>query len=419
MIQPQRAPRLRPAALAEAWRTFWFQPQPVYTLGLIRIVFGALMVAWTVSLLPDLDDLFGEHGVTPRQPSFAFQWGVFDVWTSDRALLIGWAVLLVSAIALAVGWHSRIAALAVFVLVVSFEYRNPWVFNSGDTLIRVAALILALSPCGAALSLDRRRSTGSFWSAQIRAPWTIRLLQIQLSLIYLATVRAKMSGQAWPQGTAVSYALRLEDMLILRAPHWLTANALLMNAATWGTLAIELSIGILVWNRRLRPWVLAAGVVMHSLIMISIAVGFFAPAMFVLYLAFLPPEIVQRLPNTIKHFGPESLSRLRSQTPTANVRHDDMCEHQQVDNDSSPRLPGHTPAEWIKIAEPYGDQPVGTWLINNGADRNGGPRLIHQQPPEILEVDEHLPVGRATVRRSVTPRRSVRPEIARGLGPDL
>jgi hypothetical protein len=379
MTEPDRALRLSPAVLVEAWRTFWFRPEPAYTLGLIRIAFGALMVAWTVSLLPDLDELFGEHGVMPRQPSIAFQWGVFEIWTSDRALLIGWAVLLVSAIALMVGWHSRLAALAVFVLVVSFAYRDPWVLNSGDSLLRVEALILALSPCGAALSLDRRRSPGTFWSAQNRAPWAMRLLQIQLSLIYLSTVRAKISGHGWQEGTAVSYALRLQDMLIVPTPHWITANALSMNAATWGTLVLELSLGILVWNKRLRPWVLAGGLVMHSMIMITIAVGFFAPAMFVLYLAFVPPEVVQRLPNTIKHVGAKSLSRLRSYSATANGRDDGMCEPQPVDNDSSPEPPALTPAEWIEPAEPHGDQPVGTWLINNWADRSDGTRLINSR----------------------------------------
>ncbi|MDT5053917.1 MAG: hypothetical protein QOF66_2283 [Mycobacterium sp.] len=338
MTEPDRARALSPAALAEAWQTFWFRPEPAYTLGLIRIAFGALMVAWTVSLLPNLDDLFGEHGVMPRQPSIAFQWGVFEIWTSNHALLIGWAVLLVSAIALTVGWHSRLAALAVFVLVVSFTYRDPWVFNSGDSLVHVEALILALAPSGAALSLDRRRSAGRFWSAQLRAPWTIRLLQIQLSLIYLSTVRAKMSGHAWPEGTAVSYALRLQDMLIVPTPHWFTTNALLMNAATWGTLVLELSIGILVWNRRLRPWVLAAGVVMHTLIMMTIGVGFFAPAMFVLYLAFLPAGTVQRLPSNIKRVVAELLTLLRRHTREANQRDHDTDNHHDVDDNASPAL---------------------------------------------------------------------------------
>jgi hypothetical protein len=304
--------RRRPLATAlKTWRMFWFRPQPAYTLGLVRMAFGVVAIGWTVSLLPDLYQLFGGNGIEPEQPGDAFYWGVFAIWTSDRALLIGWAVLLVSSVALAIGWHSRLAALGVFVLILSFEHRDPWVWNSGDAAVRIEALFLALSPCGAALSLDQRRSTGTFWSAQRRPQWPVRLMQLQLSLIYLASALTKMNGDAWPKGTAVSYALRMQDLALLPTPHWLTNSALLMNAVTWGTLTLELSLAILVWNRRLRPWLLAAGVVMHTTIMITIAVGFFSLAMFVLYLAFIPPETVQRLPSSTKRMAAKVVRALR------------------------------------------------------------------------------------------------------------
>ncbi len=286
----------RLATAVAAWRTFWFQLQPAHTLGLVRMAFGMLAIGWTISLLTNLDAFFGPDGILPRQPEGNFQWGVFAFWTDDRALLVGWLVLLIASVALTIGWHSRLAALAVFVLILSFEHRDQWVFNTGDLAVRIEALLLALSPCGAALSLDQRRGTGKFWSAQQRSQWALRLLQLQVSLIYLASVQVKLNGNAWPQGTAVSYALRLQDMLLLPMPHWLTTNALAMNAATWATLAVELAVGILVWNRQLRPWVLAVGVLMHSVIMVTITVGFFSLAMFVLYLAFVPPDTVERLP---------------------------------------------------------------------------------------------------------------------------
>jgi hypothetical protein len=303
MTEPQNGSRRWPVAVLQGWRTFWFRPQPAYTLGLVRMAFGALAVGWTFSLLPDLHELFGPHGVEPQQWPGGYQWGVFAVWTGDRALTIGWTVLLVSAVALAIGWHSRLAALTVFVLILSFEHRNLWVFNSGDLAVRIEALFLALSPCGGALSLDQRRSAGTFWSAQQRAQWPVRLMQAQLTLIYLASVLAKLNGDAWPQGTAVSYALRLPDMLLLPFPPGLATNALLMNFATWVTLMVELSIGILVWNNRFRPWVLAVGVVMHTVIMMTITVGFFTLAMFVLYLAFVPPDVVQRFPCGVQRLA--------------------------------------------------------------------------------------------------------------------
>jgi hypothetical protein len=182
-------------------------------------------------------------------------------------------------------------------------------------------------------------------------------------------------------------------MLILPTPHWLTANALLMNVATWGTLALELSIGILVWNKRFRPWVLAGGVVMHSLIMITIAVGFFAPATFVLYLAFIPAETVRRLPNTIKHVGAQLLAFLRRHRRTGDERHPGMPECHPADDDTPTRTPAQTPSHWIKASEPR-RETIPTSPITNGADRFGGrSRLIEQRPPVILEVDRHLPVG--------------------------
>jgi vitamin K-dependent gamma-carboxylase-like protein len=300
MTEPKRRQRPRVTAAVQAWREFWFQPQPAYTLGLVRMAFGVVAIGWTISLLPDLSTLFGPHGIMPQQPGDAFDWGVFALFTSESALLIGWVVLLVSSVALTIGWHSRLAALAVFVLILSFQHRDPWTWNSGDVAVRIEALVLALSPCGAALSLDQARGAGKFWSAQECPQWPVRLMQLQMSLIYLASALSKINGGAWPQGTAVSYAVRLQDLSLLSPPHWVTDNALLMNAATWGTLAVELSLAFLVWNHRLRPWVLAAGAVMHTIIMITIAVGFFTVAMFVLYLAFVPPEAVQGLPHNAK-----------------------------------------------------------------------------------------------------------------------
>jgi len=287
-------------ALIDAWRTFWFRPQPMYTLGLVRIACGLLITAWTISFFPDLSDLFGGNGVLPDGPLDEYAWSLFEQWHSEPALFIGWGVLLLSAIAMTVGWHTRLASIVLCVLVLSFQHRDPSAFNSGDLVIRIEALVLAMAPSGAALSLDQRRRAGAFWSAQLRAPWGIRLLQLQLSIVYLASVRWKVAGAAWLDGTAVSYALRVWDMVIVPVPQWFIDNPLIINVATWGALATELCLGVLVWNRRLRPWVLLAGVLMHTSIMLTMAVGFFTSAMFVLYLAFAPPETVRQLPATLR-----------------------------------------------------------------------------------------------------------------------
>jgi len=300
MTNVTRAVRRRLTVIGQAWQSFWFQPQPMYTLGVVRMAFGALAILWGLWLLPMRDGLLDANGVTPTQPSTAHAWGLFAVWNTNGAMLIGIVVLVLAAFALLVGWHSRLAAILVFILIMSFERRIPLAFNSGDALVRVEALFIAISPCGAALSLDQRRTTGSFWSAQTRPNWPIRLLQVQLSIIYIAAAQVKLSGEPWLHGTAVSYVLRLEDMQRVIAPEWFATNALAMNMLTWGTIAVELAVGILVWFPRFRPWVLAAGVLMHLLIDAYVQVGIFSYAMFVMYFAWLSPETAKLLPQKVR-----------------------------------------------------------------------------------------------------------------------
>ena len=49
---------------------------------------------------------------------------------------------------------------------------------SGDTLLRIVAVLVAISPAGAALSLDAHRSFGSAWRFPARPVWALRLIQI-------------------------------------------------------------------------------------------------------------------------------------------------------------------------------------------------------------------------------------------------
>ena len=91
----------------------------------------------------------------------------------------------------------------------------------------------------------------------------MRLLQIQFSIVYLVAVWTKVRGITWNNGTAVSYAMRISDLERFPVPAFITHSLLITNLLTYGTLAIELSLAILVWNRTLRPWVLLAGLSLH------------------------------------------------------------------------------------------------------------------------------------------------------------
>ena len=78
MTESDRPQRSRVGAIIDRWCAFWFTPQPAYTLGLVRIMFGVVAVAWTLALLPDLYRVFGEQGVASQYHLLDYQWSVFE-----------------------------------------------------------------------------------------------------------------------------------------------------------------------------------------------------------------------------------------------------------------------------------------------------------------------------------------------------
>jgi len=279
--------------MIKSWNGFWFAEAPTSSLALVRIAFGLIVLAWTLSLAPSLFDFFSSNGIVPRQPAGGAPgvWGLLDGAPGDTMVVLVFLALLVGAACLTVGYHTKIASAIVFVGLVSLTRRNPFIFNAGDGLLRVISFYLLLSPAGASLSLDRwRRAPQRFWEFARRPIWPLRLMQIQLSIVYIAAVWEKVRGETWNDGTAVSYALRFSDHARFPVPDLLTSSPLLVNLATYGTLAFELAVGVLVWNRKARPWVMALGVLFHLSTAYSIRVGFLTVAILALYLSFFPAD---------------------------------------------------------------------------------------------------------------------------------
>jgi hypothetical protein len=282
-----------------AWQRFWFEPESTAPLVLVRVAFGVLVLAWGLSLAPDLLAFLGPDGVVPDPSSYEGPalWTLLEAFDSNAVVVGFYLAMLAAAVSLIAGFQPRLAALVIFVVLVSFERRNVWMTNSGDELVRILALILVLAPSGNAISR--------------RSPWALRLLQVQVSILYLAAVWAKARGVTWNDGTAVSYALRLEDMERFQPPIGFSQAELVANVMTYGTLAVEFALGVLIWNRKLRPYVLLAGVGLHLSIDLTMRIGFFSFAVFVAYLAFVPPEPAERVIARARELRARLLERRR------------------------------------------------------------------------------------------------------------
>jgi hypothetical protein len=291
------------ARIVGGWNHFWFQPVETSTFALFRFAFGLLALAYTLSLAPALFAFYSDDGILPAPPDYSgsLAWGLLGFFTSDVAVLLFYFLLLVGTISLLFGFQSRIAALVVFVCLISFGRRNPWVLNSGDLLVQVLAFYMLFMPAGTGGSIDRwLKEPRRVWEFPQRSIWPLRLVQVQVTILYLAAVWAKVRGVTWNDGTAVSYAFRIEDIGRFPVPAFVTDSLVLINLLTYGTLAVELALGILVWNRVLRPWVLLLGVGLHLGIDYAVRVGFFSYAVLVAYVAFIPPETARSWILTVR-----------------------------------------------------------------------------------------------------------------------
>ncbi len=200
--------RQRADALLRAWDGFWLSPGPTSTLAVVRVAYGLLLLTWALMLAFDLSSFFSTSGILPEGPDIPWAWSPVDTVASDTFTVALFWLLVVAAACLVLGFHSRLAAVLAFVVAISLHRPNPWVFQAGDMALRVFSFYFIFAPAGTALSIDRwRRCRATFWEFPQRSLWALRLIQVQLSVIYLSSVWTKVRGTTWNDGTAVSYAL--------------------------------------------------------------------------------------------------------------------------------------------------------------------------------------------------------------------
>lgn len=284
------------------WDQFWFTERSPAPICLFRILFGLLVMISSLMWAPDLYTLFGQRGVVSIETMRAMQglprFSLLYLFPSDQAMIFFYICLCAAAAFVATGLFTRFSTIALFLLLVSFDHRNPLILNSGDTFLRIAAFILMLSPAGAMFSIDRllagRKglSPADPWSIELSI-WAQRLLQLEVAAVYCQTFWAKVIGETWWNGTAVYYATRLEELYRLPVPY-LFDHLWTCKLLCWGTLLIELALWTLIWIRDFRYYVLLAGVALHLGIDYALNLPLFSYIMIASYAVFIEPSDLKR-----------------------------------------------------------------------------------------------------------------------------
>jgi hypothetical protein len=314
---------------------------------------------------PFLEGLPPDHAERERIFTFMKDWSrdprqvahgttIWSVWfhVSDPTwMLVIHCLILTVMFLFTAGLCTRVTAVLTWLAALSYIQRSPITFFGADAVMMVLLLYLMIGPSGAALSVDRL--IGRWWAERrarragkplpewpapapsISANFTLRLMQIHFCIIYLAAGTSKLLGGRWWNGHALYYSVAnyefspLDSQLFHGLLAWLCQHRwlweIVFTSGTWFTVALELSLPLLVWNRKLRmPYVLCA-VTLHTAIAATMGLVVFSLLMATMVIAFVPGETVQALLDRLRRLSrhlkkaPEDVAKA-VQEPEAEAR---------------------------------------------------------------------------------------------------
>jgi uncharacterized membrane protein YphA (DoxX/SURF4 family) len=283
--------------IASLWERFFFEPVPVYSIAVFRILLGCILLLDAIFVLSNVELYLGPRGLTEYHRYFKSSHGkalsLFLYLPPTRRsayLVIGMHLIFVSMMTL--GFLTPFSTALTFVTTRSIVNRSAATCNGGDNVAKLMCFLLIFSPAGHALSLDtalffaQRMPGGEYLNHE---PWVLRLMQIEVSIIYLRTVYWKLKGATWRNGTALHYVAANQMYRRLQIPAILLRTPV-VQALTWGVLVVECVLGVGLWIEDFRRWLIVAGIALHAGIEGFLNVHLFGWYMIACLFLFLKPN---------------------------------------------------------------------------------------------------------------------------------
>ena len=240
----------------------------------------------------------------------AMQWNnpglsLFFYFTAPWQLVAFHIFFLLCCAAFMIGWRTSWVKWVLYIGKLSYDYRNQVLPYGADLVLSCLLLIFCLAPVGRAMSLDRVRAVRAAKRGDLTAtvprfssPWAgacIRLMQIQMAVIFFYTGVSKIKWDAWRNGDALWLVLSSSDYYnriyvdILAHHYWIGI------VGTYATIFIELAYPFLIWQRRTRPYLLVAAIFLHLQFALFLSLIYFSFVMIMGHMSFLYPDWLHRL----------------------------------------------------------------------------------------------------------------------------
>ncbi len=279
----------------------------VRALALMRIAIGLIVITDLIIRASDLTAHYTNEGMWSTEviKNFGYNTGYWSLHALSGNywwIVFLFAIHFIFAIFLIVGYKTKLSTLIVWLLLISLHNRNLFILQSGDDLLRLLLFWGLFLPWANCYSIDCKK-TYTF-----KKQFTVANLGYLLLIasVYFFTVHLKTSTEWHAEGSAIYYALSLEQMRLSPFGDWLYKYPALMQVLTWFVFYTELSIPFLILIPTKKGYLRLIAVILITLLHVGIGltlyVGLFNAISIALAIGLLPCFIINKWQTKLSFF---------------------------------------------------------------------------------------------------------------------
>lgn len=273
-------------------------------LAFFRIGIGSLLIYDLITRSEYLVLHYTDSGVLPVSLVKQELWGT-GFWSlhtlsgSAELQVILFAVQGLAALFLLVGYKTRLSTIICWLLLLSLHNRNPWILNSGDMYLRLLLFWSIFLPLGQRYSIDSRAKEAD---KKVFASTATFCFILQIMLLYLMTGLLKSSHEWLSEGSAIYYALNIDQMVkplgkaLLQYPDLLT---LLTHSVIVLEVLVPFFLIIPVKNYLFRTLGVVSLMLFHTGLWFTMELGIFVPVCLIALIAMIPSSVINQLQSLL------------------------------------------------------------------------------------------------------------------------
>jgi hypothetical protein len=271
------------------------EERDAYLLGLMRLLFGVLLCVQVWARFHELENwgYFGSFFHLPFVP---------EAWVPSlatyRALL--WLEL-AGAVLAVLGWFGREGLLLGSSIGLFMMLCDRLQYHNNRFSLLLFCFLCAFCPSDRSFLIYRGKAHALPLASRIAPTLPRRLMQLQVSLLYLSSGGSKALDADWRSGQTMLLRFQHGFQEAIQAgatpPQLIIdffTSPFVNSIASKLAISLELGLAVALWFGRTRVAALWAGAIFHLTIQASAQVELFSYVMGVAYIAFVTPEIRER-----------------------------------------------------------------------------------------------------------------------------